>query len=97
MLGSGDLPGECLLPFRARALEDGDECPILLGGFTVQIGHFGDGSAQQRTTMITGAGMFAVDQRLPGWCETAGNLTPKRRARTIALARRRLSLSHALH
>ena len=76
MLGSGDLLGQSLLPFSARALEDRDKRPILLGGFTVQIGHFGYGSAQQRTTMITAAGMFEVDQRLPGWCEAAGNLMP---------------------
>src|SRR2546425_10931948 len=97
MLCSGDLLGQSQLPLRARALEDGDKRPLRLGDLPVQIGHFGYRFAQQRTTTITAAGMFEVDKRLAGWCQSAGNLTPYRRARTIALPLRPLSRSHALH
>jgi hypothetical protein len=97
MLCPGDLLGEFLLPVRARALEERDKRSLRLGGLPAQIGHFGYRFAQQRATMITAAGMFEVDKRLAWWCEAAGNLTPYHRVRTIALARRGLSRSHALH
>jgi len=67
-----------------------------LGDLPVQAGQFSDRSVQQRTTIITTAGMFDAGKRLVGRCQTTGNLAPHRRARTIALAQRRLSRSHAL-
>ena len=92
----GDSLGQSVLPLRARALEGRDMVPLRLGHLPVQIDQFGDRSTQQRTTIITAAGMFDVGKRLVGWCQATGNLTPHRRARAIALAQRRLSRSHAL-
>jgi hypothetical protein len=97
MLGSDDLLGESLLPLRARALEERDKRSLRLGDLPVQIGHFGYRFAQQWTTMITAAGMSKAGKRFFGWRQPAGNLTPDRPARTIAVAGRRLSRSNALH
>src|SRR6266851_5475445 len=87
----GDSLGQSLLPLRSRALKGRDMVPLGLGDLPVQIGQFGYGSAQQRTTIITAAGMFDVGKRLVGWRQAAGNLTPHPRGRTIALALCRLN------
>ena len=59
-----DSLGQFPLPFRARALESRDLLPLGFGDLSVQIGHLGYRLAQQRTAMITAAGMFNVDKRL---------------------------------
>ena len=92
----GDSLGQFLLPLCARAVEGRDMLPLRLGDLPVQAGQFGDRSVQQRTTIITATGMFDVGKRLVGWGQATGNLTPHRRARTIALAQCRLGRSHAL-
>ncbi len=58
--------------------------PLLLGDLTVQIGQFDYRIAQQRTTMVTAAGVFDIGKRLVGVVSATGNLTPYLRARTIA-------------
>ena len=70
--------------------------PLCFGNLSVQIGHLGYRPVQQRSAVITAAGMFNVSKRLAGWCQAAGNLMPHRRARTVALAQCGLSRSQAL-
>jgi len=96
MRSPGDSLGQFLLPLQVRAPQGRDLLPLRLRDLPVQIDQLRDRSVQLRTTIVTAAGMFNVGECLAGRCQPTGNLTPHFSVRTIALARCRLSRSHAL-